>query len=48
MEQYHKFVAEYNVFVQEFQDNISELRKVVKTGIEPPSVKLAKELTAPR
>ena len=43
-DQYNKFVVEYNAFVQEFQDNISELRKVVKTGIEPPSVKLAKEL----
>ena len=43
-DQYNKFVVEYNAFVQEFQNNISELRKVVKTGIEPPSVKLAREL----
>jgi len=43
-EQYRKFVTEYNAYVQDFQANISELRKVVKTGIEPPSIKLAKEL----
>ena len=35
---------EYNAFVQDFRDNISELRKIGKTGIEPPSVNFAKEL----
>lgn len=43
-DQYNKFVMEYNVFVQDFRENLSELKKVVKTAIEPPSVKLAKEL----
>jgi len=42
--QYNRFVTEYNAFAQDFRDNISELRKVAKTEIEPPSVKFAKEL----
>ena len=41
---YNRFAMEYNAFVQEFRENISELRKVVKTAIDPPSVKLAREL----
>jgi len=44
MEQYNRFVMEYNAFVQNFRDNIAELKKVAKTEIEPPSVKLASEL----
>ena len=44
LDQYNKFVMEYNAFVQDLRSNISELREVVKTGIDPPSVKLAKEL----
>ena len=44
IDQYNKFVMEYNAFVQDFRDNIAELRKIVRTGIEPPSVKLAREL----
>jgi len=43
--QYNRFVVEYNAFVQDFRDNISELRKVAKTNIEPPSVHFAKELS---
>jgi len=43
-DQYNKFVVEYNAFAQDFQDTIGELRKVAKTGIDPPSVKFAKEL----
>ncbi len=43
--QYNRFVMEYNAFVQNFRDNITELKKVAKTEIEPPSVKLAKELS---
>ncbi len=42
--QYNRFVVEYNAFAQDFRDNISELKKVAKTEIEPPSVKFAKEL----
>jgi len=45
IDQYNKFVMEYNTFVQDFRNNISELKKVTRTGIEPPSVKLAKELS---
>ena len=45
IDQYNRFVMEYNAFVQDFRDNISELRKVTKTGIDPPSVKLARELS---
>ncbi len=44
IDQYNKFVMEYNAFAQDFRDNISELRKIAKTEIEPASVKLAKEL----
>jgi hypothetical protein len=43
-DQYNRFVVEYNAFVQDFQDIIAALRKVAKTEIEPPSVKLAREL----
>jgi hypothetical protein len=44
IDQYNRFVAEYNAFAQDFRDNISGLKKVAKTEIEPPSVKFAKEL----
>jgi len=44
LDQYNRFVMEYNAFAQDFRDNISELRKVAGTEIEPPSVKFAKEL----
>ena len=44
-DQYNRFVVEYNAFVQNFRDSISELKKFARTEIEPPSVKLAKELT---
>jgi hypothetical protein len=44
IDQYNKFVMEYNAFAQNFRDSISELRKVTKTEIEPPSVNFAKEL----
>lgn len=45
IDQYNRFATEYNAFVQQFQENITELRKVAKTEIEAPSVKLAKELS---
>jgi len=44
IDQYNRLVMEYNAFAQNFRDNISELKKVARTEIEPPSVKLAKEL----
>ena len=44
IDQYNKFVMEYNAFAQNFRDNITELRNIARTGIEPPSVKLAREL----
>ena len=44
IDQYNKFVMEYNAFAQSFRENITELKAVARTGIEPPSVKLAKEL----
>ena len=46
IDQYNRFVIEYNAFAQNFRENISELKKVAKTEIEPPSVKFAKELSA--
>ena len=45
IDQYNKFVVEYNAFVQHFRDNITELRKFAKTEIEAPSVKFANELS---
>jgi DNA-binding Lrp family transcriptional regulator len=42
---YNRFALEYNAFVQDFQDNIAELRRFTRTEIEPPSVKMAKELS---
>ncbi len=45
VDQYNRFVTEYNAFAQDFQGIISELKKVARTQIEPPSVKLAKELS---
>ncbi len=48
IEQYNRFVTEYNAFVQRFQDHIVELKKVARTEIEPPSVKLARELSETR
>jgi len=43
-EQYKRFATEYNAFAQDFRVTISQLKKVAKTEIEPPSVKLAREL----
>ena len=45
VEQYNRFVLEYNAFAQDFRDNIAEFRKVTHTEIDPPTVKLAKELS---
>ncbi len=45
IDQYNRFVMEYNAFIQHFRDNISELRKIAKTEVEPPSVNFAKELS---
>ena len=44
IDQYNKFVMEYNAFAQNFRDNITELRSIAQTEIEPPSVKLAREI----
>lgn len=44
IDQYNRFVVEYNAFVQHFRETISELRRVARTEIEAPSVKLANEL----
>ena len=45
IDQYNKLVMEYNAFVQDFRSCVSDLRKVVKTGIDPPSIKLAREIS---
>jgi len=47
-DQYNRFTIEYNSFVQNFRERISELRRVGGTEIEPPSVKLARELLSVR
>jgi hypothetical protein len=36
IEQYNRLVTEYNAFTQDFRDNISGLKKVARTEIEPP------------
>jgi hypothetical protein len=41
---YNRLVVEYNSFINDFRDNVGELRKFAKTEIEPPSAKFAKEL----
>jgi phosphatidylglycerophosphate synthase len=46
IDQYNRLVEEYNAFIQNFRDNIAELRRVARTEIEPPSVKFAKALPA--
>ncbi len=45
IDQYNRFVVEYNTYVENFRDSIAELKKTAKTEIEPPSVKLARELS---
>jgi hypothetical protein len=41
LEQYRKFTIEYNSFVEQFQESISELKQVARTEVEPPSVRMA-------
>ena len=44
LEQYSRFVMEYNAFIQDFRESISELGRIARTGVEPPSLKLAPQL----
>ncbi|MFC1952889.1 hypothetical protein ACFLWR_02010 [Chloroflexota bacterium] len=44
-DQYNRFTVEYNTFVQNFRELIAELKKIAGTEIEPPSVKMANELS---
>lgn len=44
VDQYNRFAMEYNAFVQNFRDTITELRNVARTQVEAPSVKFAREL----
>jgi hypothetical protein len=44
LDQYGKFVMEYNAFVQNFREHVTELKSIARTGIEPPSIKLAQEV----
>ncbi|MFC2043767.1 hypothetical protein ACFLT8_00965 [Chloroflexota bacterium] len=45
IDQYGRFMVEYNTFVQNFRNSIADLKKVARVEVEPPSVKLARELT---
>ena len=45
---YNRFAVEYNAFIQNFRDTITELRNVARTQIEAPSVKFARELPVVR
>lgn len=48
LEQYHRFVVEYNSFAEQFRELIGEMKRIARTEVEPPSIKLAHEvLTAP-
>jgi len=44
LDQYDKFVMEYNTYIVQFQELVSELKKFARTEIEPPSIKAANEL----
>jgi len=44
LEQYHKFVIEYNSFAEQFRELIGEMKRIARTEIEPPSIKLAREI----
>jgi len=44
-DQYNRFAVEYNTFVQNFRESVAALRRVAGTEIEPPSVKMARELS---
>ena len=48
IDQYNRLVEEYNAFIQNFRDNVAELKRVARTEIEPPSIKFAKSLPAKR
>jgi hypothetical protein len=48
IEQYNRFVTEYNAFVENFRNTIMELKNIARTQIEAPSVKLARELPVQR
>jgi hypothetical protein len=45
-DQYGRMVMEYNAFAQEFRDTISDLRKITRTEIEPPSIRFAQEIAS--
>ncbi len=45
IDQYQKFAVEYNTFAEQFRGLISEFKKVARTEREPPSIKLAAELS---
>ena len=45
LEQYQKFVVEYNTFVTQFRELLASLRRIARIEIEPPSIKLAPDVT---
>jgi hypothetical protein len=48
LDQYNRFAVEYNAFIQNFRDTITELRNVARTQVEAPSVKFVRELPVAR
>ena len=48
VDQYNRFATEYNAFVQHLREQIVALKKIARTEIEPPSVKMAQELPVTR
>lgn len=48
IDQYNRFIMEYNAFVENFRNAIMELKTIARTQIEAPSVKLARELPGVR
>jgi len=41
---YSRLVMEYNAFAQDFRDAVSDMKKITRTEIEPPSVRFAQDL----
>ncbi len=45
LDQYQRFSVEYNTFTGQFRELLASLRKVARIEIEPPSVKMAPDIS---
>ena len=48
IDQYNRFAVEYNTFVENFRNTLTELKNIARTQIEAPSVKTVREITQRR